>query len=297
MIIKSEGKLADGLYAIGGPHLPAFLLDRETPVLFDAGMTFMGPAYRRDLQDRLGDAGRLRSVYLTHAHFDHCGSCPYLKRHIPGLRVGAHRLAAETLRKASAIELIRSLSRDCEELYRDKVGEEDISFDSLEVDVQLEDGAEVDLGGGLAFRVIATPGHTRDSVCYYIPRLKALITGEAVGVFDENFTIQPEFLASYRDYAASLGRLLSLEVDLIMMSHYYTLTGEDARGYVARSLQQTVAFRERIARCLEESGGDREAVVRRIFQEDYVATGANLQEERPYLINLQAKVRVVAEGR
>jgi hypothetical protein len=82
-----------------------------------------------------------------------------------------------------------------------------------------------------------------------------------------------------------------------MMSHYYTLTGTDARGYVARSLKQTVAFRDRIGRYLDESGGDRDAVVQRIFQEDYVATGANLQEERPYLINLQAKVRVVAEGK
>ncbi|NPU86228.1 MAG: MBL fold metallo-hydrolase [Syntrophaceae bacterium] len=297
MIIKSEGKLAEGLYAIGGPHLPAYLLAGETPVLFDAGMTFMGPTYRKDLQDRLGDAGRLRFVCLTHAHFDHCGSCPYLKRHIPGLRVGAHRLAAETLRKASAIELIRSLSGNCEELYRDQVGSEDISFDSLEVDVILEDGDEMDFGGGLTFRVIATPGHTRDSVCYFIPRLRALITGEAVGVFDRNFTIQPEFLASYRDYVASLEKLLSLDPDLIMMSHYYTLTGEDARGYIARSLEQTRVFRDRIERFLHDSGGDRDAVVRRIHGEDYLSTGANLQEERPYLINLQAKVRVVAEGR
>lgn len=297
MIIRSEGKLADNLYAIGGPHLPAYLLTGETPVLFDAGMTFMGPAYRKNLQERLGDAGRLCRLYLTHAHFDHCGAGPYLRRHIPGLKIGAHRLAAETLRKTSAIELIRSLSRDCEELYRDRVGQEDISFDSLDVDLLLDDGAEVDLGGGLTFQVIATPGHTRDSVCYHIPRWKALITGEAVGVFDQSFTIQPEFLASYRDYTASLEKLLPLDLDLIMMSHYYTITGEDARGYVARSLERTKAFRERIERCLDASGGDREAVVRQIHREDYLETGTNLQEERPYLINLQAKVRVVAEGK
>jgi len=297
MIIESRGMLADGLYAIGGPHLPAYLATGEAPVLFDAGMTFMGPAYRNALQEHLGDAGRLRSVYLTHAHFDHCGACPYLKRHIPGLKIGAHRLAAETLRKASAIELIRSLSRDCEVLYRDRVGGEDISFDSLDVDIPLEDGAEVDLGGDLTFQVIATPGHTRDSVCYFIPRLKALITGEAIGVFDRNFMIQPEFLASYRDYTASLEKLLVLDLDLIMMSHYYTLTGEDARGYVARSLEGTKAFQERIVHYLNDAGGDRDAVVRRIHREDYISTAANLQEERPYLINLQAKVRVVAEGR
>jgi len=33
------------------------------------------------------------------------------------------------------------------------------------------------------------------------------------------------------------------------------------------------------------------------FQEDYEKTGAILQEKRPYLINLQAKVKTIAEKR
>jgi hypothetical protein len=37
--------------------------------------------------------------------------------------------------------------------------------------------------------------------------------------------------------------------------------------------------------------------VRRIYREDYEESGAILQESRPYLINLQAKVRAIAEQR
>jgi hypothetical protein len=37
--------------------------------------------------------------------------------------------------------------------------------------------------------------------------------------------------------------------------------------------------------------------VKRIFREDFEDTGAILQEERPFLINLTAKVKVVAEDR
>jgi len=297
MIIESKGKIADGLFAVGAPELPAFLLTGTTPALFDAGMTVMGPLYLRNIKALLGDETPLRYIFLTHAHFDHSGACPYLKRNINGLQVGAHPLAAETLRKPKAVELIRSLSRDYEDRHAAQAGREDISFDALQVDILLEDGMDFDLGGGLGFRVVATPGHTRDSISFYIPKLKALITGEAIGVYDRDMTIHPEFLASYQDYLASLEKLACLETDILLMAHYYTLTGEDARGYIAKSIARTKIFRQRIEACLHDLHGDREAVVKRIFREDYEGTGAILQEARPYLINLAAKVKAVAEGR
>jgi len=297
MIIQSQGKIAEGLYAIGMPELPAFLMIGEQPTLFDAGMTFMGPRYLEGLKTYLGNENRLRFNFLTHSHFDHSGATPYLKRRISGLQVGAHPLAADTFKKPNAIALIKSLCRDYEEKHRAMIGDEDVSFDVIAVDILLEDGMEIDLGKGIDFRVIATPGHTRDSVSFFIPKYKALITGEAVGVYDRNMAIHPEFLSSYNDYLDSLEKLAGLDLDLLMMSHYFTLTGGDAAGYVAKSIERTKAFKKRIEDDLNELNGDREAVVQRIFREDYQETGAILQEERPYLINLQAKVKAVAEKR
>ena len=292
MIVASRGEIAEGLFAIGKPELPAFLLTGERPTLFDAGMTFMGPLYVEGLRDLLGDEQRLSFNFLTHSHFDHCGAGPFLKRKIGRLQTGAHPLAADTFRKPGAIALIRSLG----EHFERRNGNEDVSFDGLEVDLLLEDGMEIDLGG-FAIQVIATPGHTRDSISFYIPELRALIAGEAVGVYDGNRTIHPEYLSSYGDYLHSLEKLAALEPEILMMAHYFTLTGPDARSYIPKSIARTRTFRARIEAYLHEENGDREAVVRRIFREDYRETGAILQEERPYLINLRAKVRAVAENR
>lgn len=297
MILKSKGKLAEGLYAVGVAEIPAYLTVGKTPALFDAGITFLGPRYLAEIRGILDDAGRLSFNFLTHSHYDHCGAVPYLKRHIPGLKVGASRLAADIFHRQSAVELIRSLSKDYEERYKETIDGEDVSFDGLNVDIPLDDGVEVDLGGGLGFKAIATPGHTKDSLTYYIPRFKAVIAGESVGVFDNNFTIHPEFTASYRDYLSSLHKLALLEIDMILMSHFFVLTGDDARGYMAKSIKRTEEFRKRIEDYLNEADGDRSVVVKRIFREDYEDTGAILQDARPYLINLEAKVRAVAEGR
>ncbi len=256
-----------------------------------------GPLYLKEIRRVLGDENRLRWLFITHAHFDHSGTAPYLKRRIPGLKVAASRLASEIFKKPNAVNLIQSLSRDYEEQHKTLFGSEDIRFDSLEVDRILEDGETVDLGGGWTFRVIATPGHTRDGVSFYFPNIKALICGEAAGVPDRNFKIHPEFLASYRDYVASLEKLAALDVEIIMLSHHYVLTGAEARSYLKKSLESTLAFSDRIRSCLAEAGGNQESVVKRIFKEDHQDTGAIQQAERPYLINLAAKVKAVAENK
>jgi glyoxylase-like metal-dependent hydrolase (beta-lactamase superfamily II) len=297
MIIQKAGRIVEGLYALADIDLPAWLVSAETPSLFDAGITFMGPSYLREIRQHLGDEKRLRWLFITHAHFDHAGTAPYLKRRIPGLRVAASRMAADIFKKPNAVNLIQSLSRDYEEQYKTLFGNESVSFDALEVDRILEDGETVDLGGGWSFRVIATPGHTRDGISFYFPGIKALICGEAAGVPDRNFRIHPEFLASYRDYVASLEKLAALDVEIILLSHHYVLTEADARSYLKKSLESTFAFAERIRNYLAASGGSQESVVRRIFKEDHQDTGAIQQAERPYLINLAAKVKAVAENK
>jgi 2-aminobenzoylacetyl-CoA thioesterase len=297
MILKEKGKIAEGIYSIGHKDLPAWLLMSEIPALFDAGITFMGPQYLAELRKYLGDVNRLKYLFLTHSHFDHAGSAPYLKRHIRDLTVAASAPAAEVLRKENAIKLIQSLSRDYEEKFRDVIGSEDVFFDTVKVDRILQDGEEVDLGAGWRVQVIATPGHTRDGLSYYIPRVKGLIIGEAAGVPDRNGVIHPEFLASYKDYVASLKKLLEFDVEIVMIAHHFVFTGDDARGYLTKSFESTQAFRHRIDDYLKHAGGNRDAVVERIFKEDYENTGAIQQDRRPYLINLAAKVKAIAEDR
>ena len=81
---------------------------------------------------------------------------------------------------------------------------------------------------------------------------------------------------------ASLEKLAALEVEIIMLSHFYVLTGADARGYLKKSLESTFAFAERI-RGLPRRGRRRPGERResRIFKEDHLDTGAIQQAERP----------------
>jgi len=297
MIKESAGKISDELYALGNAALPAYLLTGKTPILFDAGMTFMGPTYLQDLKKYLGDARRLSYNLLTHSHFDHSGSAPFLKRNIPGLKVFAGKLAAEVFKRPNAIQLIQGLSKPLEEAFKTQIGDADVIFRGLELDRTLEDGDEVVLEDGTKIQAFATPGHTRDAISYYIPGLKVLVSGEAVGTLDRNLDVRSVFLSSYKDYLNSLEKLKDLEVEILLLGHAHVLTEGDARGMVARAIKATLDFKKRIEQELDFYEGDQEEVVRKISREDYVEKKIIQQDERPFLINLTAQVKAIAEGK
>ena len=295
MILEQSGKICDGLYSTGYHFLPAFLLASPTPVLFDAGVTAMGPYYLRDITTYLGKENTPGYLLLTHSHYDHCGAIPFLKEKIPDLKIGAHVHAAKILQKPSVVEMMRGLNSNFARVFGDLIeNNEDIPFNAVKVDLILKDGDELDFGEGWTVRVIGTPGHTQDSLSYYIPGIKAVIAGEAAGVFHNN-GINPQFSSSYSDYMTSLEKLAALDIDILALGHRHILTGDDVGKYLRDSIETTVSFKKNIDGCLDRFNGDREKVVEAVFGEIYDETVLMQQDKTSFLLNLRAQVRVVAE--
>jgi hypothetical protein len=94
---------------------------------------------------------------------------------------------------------------------------------------------------------------------------------------------------------ASLEKLTALDIDILVMAHVHVLTGDDARKHIGKSIESTVSFKERIENYLNTFSGDREKVVEAIFQEDHDETQPLRQDRKSFLLNLNAKVRVIAE--
>ncbi|MEJ2097669.1 MAG: hypothetical protein P8Y38_11175, partial [Deltaproteobacteria bacterium] len=136
-----------------------------------------------------------------------------------------------------------------------------------------------------------TPGHTWDSLSYYLPDKKLLVAGEAVGCMAPTGTIYTEFLVDYDAYVRSMELLSRLDVDILCQSHHQVLTGREAETFCRRSLRAAEKFKHRIADLLDAANGDVAKVVTRIKAEEYDPQPGPKQPEQAYLLNINARVR------
>ena len=100
-------------------------------------------------------------IFLTHGHFDHVGAVSDLATRFK-IPVYAHAQDSATISNAH----IQSRSFG-------------IDIDRVEVTEHFEDGQIIPFGE-YEIRVIHTPGHSAGCVCFYIPQLSLLISGDTL---------------------------------------------------------------------------------------------------------------------
>lgn len=154
----------------------------------------------------------LKYVLLTHGHFDHTITANAICE-ATGAKLAICEADAEMLQDPEKSALALFLGR------RDTV---------KQADILLENGNEIDLGG-IALRVIHTPGHSKGSVCYLAGN--ALFTGDTL--FNGGYGRYDLYGGDFNSLCASLSFLKELDGKLeIFPGHGDTATLETALNYL-----------------------------------------------------------------
>lgn len=200
--------------------------DSELAVVVDPGPLDEG--HLRAVVETAGAAGkRVALTLLTHGHPDHAE--------------GAVRFAGMTGTKVRALDPALRL------------GEEGLG------------AGDVVRVGGLELRVVPTPGHTADSLCFHLPADQAVLTGDTVLGRGTTVVAHPD--GRLGDYLDSLRRLRSLTVDdgvhTVLPGHGPVL--EDAQGAVEFYLAHRAHRLAQVETAVEDGYRAPGAVVEQVY--------------------------------
>jgi glyoxylase-like metal-dependent hydrolase (beta-lactamase superfamily II) len=205
------------------------------PTLIDTGL----PGQLDAIATAMAEAGvgvrDLKRIILTHQDIDHVGSLHDLVQ-ASGARVLASTVETPFIDGSQPPRFARPEAL----AQRPELRAMAEGFHYTPVDEQLEDGARLDLAGGVL--VIATPGHTPGHMCLYHERTRTLIAGDALTSDDGKLMGPNEGATPDMPTASeSVRKLAQLDVQTIICYHggAVTVGANEQLQHVAQQLAET----------------------------------------------------------
>lgn len=215
---------------------------QQKAALVDSGFSFCADKMIENIKSVLGSRP-LDYILLTHSHYDHASGSGRCRLAYKDVKVAASEYAAKILSKPSALSVICEMNESAAKYYgaenpEDKPGD-------LSVDMVLREGDVIDMGD-VTLRVMEAQGHTKCCISFYVPQNKTLISCETLGACSKEQSVAPGFLVSYEMSVNYMKRVIDMDIEGLLVSHFGVLRGNSCREFLNRALRSAEQLKDLI---------------------------------------------------
>ncbi len=263
MWVKSQGSISENVVQVTTVFSSHFVVCGDELAIIDTGVAAGEEALNRQLSSVYEDGGGIDYILLTHAHFDHMGGIPSIRKSSESCKLVCSAKTAEMLSNKSFLEECWAWNKSLADDASIKISTTKKDWvNYFQVDKIIGDGDSIDLGDDVQVKAILLPGHTEDTTGYLVIPDSVLQAGEAVGGYHGRDVRSCAFSSSYRDYIESLDKLMSLEIRGLGLPHAGTLRGDLAAKHLIAVREESDALYKDVSARIAEG-----QVITEIFEQ------------------------------
>ncbi|MEZ4752707.1 MAG: MBL fold metallo-hydrolase [Bdellovibrionota bacterium] len=242
MLTKSTGKLYPNLFMITYGNSCHYLLKAEHDlILFDPGLTAHVHLLPKRLEQLGFQASRITKIVLTHLDPHRIGGIPALRDIAPMAKLAASPAQISLLENQNFIEYVQKQDQELSQHFF-SAGDQGIFkrekyFTRFLVEEEIRFDRSLPLGAEASLQAIQGPGHTVNSICFYIRPINVVIADDGLGYFRGEQLPGPAADYSIEANKLTLARILELDIEAICLPHFGALSGDAARSHIKRTLE------------------------------------------------------------
>ncbi len=224
---------APGVFRASGVGNTFLIRTDEGLVLFDTGLATQAAKHKRLLQDSV--PGEVTHIVLSHSHADHIGGTKFWLAEFPDAQVVTHAKFLEGQRYLKDLERhFWSRNRLLYTFMPEEPPEGGMNaYGGITPDIEVAEGEVLTFTlGGVRFEAIAAAGaEGDDNLVLWLPDRRLLFSGDFFGplfpMVPNLFTLRGEKFRDPLAYVRSLDRLIALEPEMVLPSHFDPISGAE----------------------------------------------------------------------
>lgn len=262
------------------------LIGDDFTAIFDCGMMFCQEDTIQKAKKALN--GRtLDYIFLTHTHYDHIGALPFFKNEWSNARVVTCETGSAVLQKSTPRRVIRELSLAAAQTYEADLNME-YNENLFSADITVKENDIIPLGR-VSVQILETPGHTRDSLAFFIPELKFFIINETPGILMPDNKVYPCYLTSYIDTIKSIEKCARISYEYLSMPHRGIAGSEEADKFFEKALEANAGCRDFIME-MKNKNYNEEKTLDLYYAKYATETLLSYQPKEAFLANARAAI-------